>query len=172
MFLKIEVMIYVTCNHTTWHYKIKHKHTYLIFPLSHVSFFQQLPWLKRSSIPWSASFLMSSHHHPMNSISWSFWWNTCFFSRLVNPPIRIPSENLEDLAYTHLENVSFLMYDEPCPGWLLPFLQCPMRFPRAISFKFDCHGFCPLWFPWWCHELLFLMLPWCHDASYYHNHKI
>lgn len=162
-------MIHVTCNHMTWHCNIKHKHTYLILPLGHLGFFEQLPWLKIFLIPWSASFLMSSYHHPMNSISWSFWWNTCFFYRLVNPPMRIPSKNLEDLVYPHLENVSFLMYDEPCPGCLYPFLQCPMRFPRYISFKFDCHGFYPSWFPWWCHDLLFLMLPWCHDASYYHD---
>jgi len=60
-------MIHVTCNHTTWNYNIKHKHTYLILPLGHLGIFQKLPWLKISSIPWFASFLMSSHNHLMNS---------------------------------------------------------------------------------------------------------
>jgi len=110
MLLKIEVMIHVTLNHATWLYHIKYKHTCLILPLCHLGFFHQLPWLKISSTPWSSSSLMSSYHHPMNSTSWSFWWNTCFLSRLVNPPMRIPSENLEDLVYPHLVYVSFLTW--------------------------------------------------------------
>lgn len=62
------------------------------------------------------------------------------------------------------------MYDEPCPGWLLPFLQFPLRFPRVIHFMFSYHRFFPPWFPWWCHEFLFLMISWCHNASYYLGH--
>ena len=110
MLLKKEFVTHVPCDHTTWLYNIKYKHTCLILPSGHLGFFQQLPWLKISSTPWFASSLMSSYHHPMNSTSWSFWWNTCFLSRLVNPLMRIPSENLEDLVYPHLEDVSFLTW--------------------------------------------------------------
>ena len=119
-----------------------------------------------SSIPWSASSLMSSYHHPMKSTSWSSWWNTCFLSRSVNPPMRIPSKNLEDLAYPYPANVSFLTW---CMmSLVLDDFFLLMRFPRAISFIFDCHRFCSVFHDslWWWHKLLFLMLPWCQNASY------
>ena len=66
--------------------------------------------IERALIPWFDLPFMSSYHHPMNSISWGSWWNTCFLFRLVNLLMRIPSENLEDLAYPHLADVSFLTW--------------------------------------------------------------
>ena len=53
---------------------------------------------------------MSSHHRLMGFISWISCWNTCFLSILVNPPMRIPLENFEDLVYPQLTNVLFLSW--------------------------------------------------------------
>jgi len=124
---------------TIWHdiHNIKCKHTYLIFPLGHPNFLQQLSWLKDFQ---SLICFTFSHHTiiPWIPQVWKSCWNTCFLSWSMNLLMKIPSKNLEDLAYPHQQMFPFdKMYDTPCTRW--PCHLCSNEIPK--NYILDFHRF-------------------------------